>query len=185
MGTVLLHLLYLRRCLAEFRFSPLLDGDGVASKAVSPQEALQKVSVPFSMGTVLLRSQRQPPSRPRIRFSPLLDGDGVASKDEAAHQATAARFQSPSRWGRCCFSKLNSTVSSAPSVSVPFSMGTVLLLCQILSRRFANFVSVPFSMGTVLLPPALIPYGQYVVSFSPLLDGDGVASTKEWASSPD
>ena len=72
-------------------------------------------------------------------------------------------------------------------VSVPFSMGTVLLLSLIhgdlTSNRTVNCVSVPFSMGTVLLrivyatavsPFDAAPWRSF--RFSPLLDGDGVAS---------
>ena len=61
------------------------------------------VSVPFSMGTVLHLPKNSQVGRkyPR-RFSPLLDGDGVASAQEAIRLSIVNRFQSPSRWGRCC-----------------------------------------------------------------------------------
>jgi len=63
-------------------FSPLLDGDGVASESgLMSCYPPYRVSVPFSMGTVLLRGLR-----------------GVED-DETLW------FQSPSRWGRCCFWK--------------------------------------------------------------------------------
>ena len=62
-------------------------------------------------------------------------------------------------------------------VSVPFSMGTVLHLEQ-LSQRVAavSIVSVPFSMGTVLHLQLTHELAPDALSFSPLLDGDGVAS---------
>ena len=83
-------------------FSPLLDGDGVASPTRrSAARGISSVSVPFSMGTVLHPSDRLPRRCIASCFSPLLDGDGVAS--------------------RACAS-----AASAISVSVPFSMGTVL-----------------------------------------------------------
>ena len=66
-----------------------------------------KVSVPFSMGTVLHRRCRMDDCECYICFSPLLDGDGVASSASATP------------WRR------------STSVSVPFSMGTVLHLCSV------------------------------------------------------
>src|SRR5579863_236550 len=109
------------------RFSPLLDGDGVASRAgyegrsvlvqfQSPSRwgrccihsdgddciKANIVSVPFSMGTVLHHRSHARKIATLIRFRPLLDGDGVAS-------FTNLLF-------------LNRNVL----VSVPFSMGTVL-----------------------------------------------------------
>ena len=128
MGTVLHHILAILRpppvvfqspsrwgrcCIATImashysdllRFSPLLDGDGVASHRLrSDSRASYGVSVPFSMGTVLhpLRSAIRI-ERPVIRFSPLLDGDGVASRRSDGDRL------------------------SVIPVSVPFSMGTVL-----------------------------------------------------------
>src|SRR5579871_3656816 len=68
-----------------------------------PRLAKLDVSVPFSIGTVLLPMNWLFSRWRWICFSPLLDGDGVAS---IAHQPLAPLgqlFQSPSRWGRCCF----------------------------------------------------------------------------------
>ena len=61
-----------------------------------------RVSVPFSMGTVLHLLHVYVAVEHRVRFSPLLDGDGVASPSSIARLNTAFSFQSPSRWGRCC-----------------------------------------------------------------------------------
>ena len=62
------------------RFSPLLDGDGVASSQITSVTAGQiTVSVPFSMGTVLHLEKRVDTWHVDFSFSPLLDGDGVAS----------------------------------------------------------------------------------------------------------
>ena len=61
-------------------FSPLLDGDGVASRDMARvRRYLDAVSVPFSMGTVLHLGQCRIKDTTPERFSPLLDGDGVAS----------------------------------------------------------------------------------------------------------
>src|SRR5579871_1277823 len=86
-------------------FSPLLDGDGVASLDWPARaQAKSLVSVPFSMGTVLLRSASLRRRRGWAdRFSPLLDGDGVASAGAVHRERAFIAFQSPSRWGRCCF----------------------------------------------------------------------------------
>ncbi len=67
--------------MLEHGFSPLLDGDGVASLAQG-HEVLERgaVSVPFSMGTVLHQLERNRHNHRYACFSPLLDGDGVASR---------------------------------------------------------------------------------------------------------
>ena len=64
---------------SDFRFSPLLDGDGVASAAGGlPYENVRiSVSVPFSMGKHLLM-MLIPRHAVIAGFSPLLDGDGIA-----------------------------------------------------------------------------------------------------------
>ena len=60
-------------------------------------------------------------------------------------------------------------------------MGTVLLPNNQVRSRRRDTVSVPFTMGTVLLlVGALEPLGRGY-RFSPLLDGDGVASILEVA----
>ena len=137
------------------RFSPLLDGDGVASMTTSRRrEYIPLVSVPFSMGTVLHQGFAQ----------------GFAQG--------FVQFQSPSRWGRCCIPSGLAAHGGQVVVSVPFSMGTVL------HRELGDpihdklQVSVPFSMGTVLhLRAQAVPLPGHF-GFSPLLDGDGVASVK-------
>ena len=179
MGTVLHLDCEPSRISTARRFSPLLDGDGVAS-------------LRFDGNAVALIAG----------FSPLLDGDGVASSMHARCIGTQhCLFQSPSRWGRCCICIESRACCGRPAVSVPFSMGTVLHLCSharcrdtcsvvsvpfsmgtvLLCRlrrdtRADRDVSVPFSMGTVLLPRAMPPASDRLHGFSPLLDGDGVAS---------
>ena len=126
MGTVL-HLSRAAENWATPSFSPLLDGDGVASTLTAPASARyslfqspsrwgrccisfvpscdhtsMQVSVPFSMGTVLHRGRGESPKRHALGFSPLLDGDGVASPAREVRAAEETLFQSPSRWGRCC-----------------------------------------------------------------------------------
>ena len=56
MGTVLLFLSFFYPVgVQDFCFSPLLDGDGVAFNGTGPSVWMStSVSVPFSMGTVLL-----------------------------------------------------------------------------------------------------------------------------------
>src|ERR1700733_6651832 len=87
------------------------------------------------------------------RFSPLLDGDGVASPGPQDNPLVSFLFQSPSRWGRCC-----------------------ILQIWMEERGRPRMVSVPFSMGTVLHRPSKPDRPAVLKSFSPLLDGDGVAS---------
>ena len=80
--------------MADLCFSPLLDGDGVPSFEPGSKEPAgrkqKRVSVPFSMGTVLLS---------------MLTWRGVLAVFVPA-------FQSPSRWGRCCIVQTNERVSS-------------------------------------------------------------------------
>ena len=104
MGTVL-HLDRLSTVVdgTSSRFSPLLDGDGVASRSGSNALAIVQVSVPFSMGTVLHHCASGQLWGYLLGFSPLLDGDGVASSELIGVAASGlTSFQSPSRWGRCC-----------------------------------------------------------------------------------
>ena len=116
------------------------------------------VSVPFSMGTVLHH---------RLAWD---------------YSQAVVAFQSPSRWGRCCIGILHHIADWCLSVSVPFSMGTVLHLDFFaLGTRVAR-VSVPFSMGTVLHRRAAHCLAATFASFSPLLDGDGVASISRFFS---
>ena len=166
----------------QYRFSPLLEGDGVASTSNEFLCAASTcVSVPFSRGTVLLPL--------RIR---------------GAIRGLSFKFQSPSRGGRCCF-------PFTCALEVPMSYGFSPLLegdgvastKPEAERRYSALVSVPFSRGTVLLPakairaryrselrfqspsrggrccfrerPILLNDG-IPLSFSPLLEGDGVAS---------
>ena len=120
--------------------------------SLDPGTALP-VSVPFSMGTVLHRMRWRLSLGPSGCFSPLLDGDGVASPSGATVPITRAQlFQSPSRWGRCCIDRATLQPFAVLHVSVPFSMGTVLHLSGCFYFLFLFHC------------------------FSPLLDGDGVAS---------
>ena len=57
-------------------------------------------------------------------------------------------------------------------------MGTVLHPAFVSEETFYFRVSVPFSMGTVLHPDWFKCGFSCVTSFSPLLDGDGVASMR-------
>jgi len=123
-------------------FSPLLDGDGVASLP-APRSAprASMVSVPFSMGTVLHRLQHP-----------------------CGHRRSDW-FQSPSRWGRCCIGCIDHLAVHHWHVSVPFSMGTVLHPGLAMRRRRRIGVSVPFSMGTVLHPRCPSAYSPGDTSF--------------------
>src|ERR1700733_1010183 len=113
------------------------------------------VSVPFSMGTVLHREIWR------------------------EYVVTSMLFQSPSRWGRCCILANVGSRILLPNVSVPFSMGTVLHLAEFAAQHSSvQDVSVPFSMGTVLHLVSQPSVGRYSLCFSPLLDGDGVASSR-------
>jgi len=128
MGTVLRRvplpvLLVHRQC-----FSPLLDGDGVAS---TPRCGAGPLMVSFQSpsrwGRCCVESGAITLTSAPTRFSPLLDGDGVASMVSPSHSSAqflgfsplldgdgvasakihpypyeSWMFQSPSRWGRCC-----------------------------------------------------------------------------------
>jgi len=136
-----------------------------------------QVSVPFSMGTVLHRWHPSGRGADAACFSPLLDGDGVASRSAASVTGYRSGF-SPLLDGDGVASPTRLPCGRRPSVSVPFSMGTVLHLLA--ARRQSTpwqSVSVPFSMGTVLHPPSFISESHGQKRFSPLLDGDGVASS--------
>ena len=106
-------------------FSPLLDGDGVASRYERTPAKLRRFS-PLLDGDGVA-SMPVFPTRVLRGFSPLLDGDGVASRCGGGHCTHRIQFQSPSRWGRCCFAIMPATAAIRHWFSVPFSMGTVLL----------------------------------------------------------
>ena len=170
MGTVLLRKQAAISAPNANGFSPLLDGDGVASAALGAE--LLRAWCGFSplldgdgvASSSMDRSRRSCPC-----FSPLLDGDGVASGSRIAGGFLTFWFQSPSRWGRCCFTTLAPPWKLAVRVSVPFSMGTVLLRFRNVTGAVAGrIVSVPFSMGTVLLLAA--------GAAGAAANGDGVAS---------
>ena len=80
-------------------FSPLLDGDGVAS-----------IEDPSYYASI-------------YRFSPLLDGDGVASSRLSASRSALIWFQSPSRWGRCCIGNRNRSGSADSAFQSPSRWG--------------------------------------------------------------
>src|ERR1017187_2795433 len=98
MGTVLHPVKQIPRTTDILRFSPLLDGDGVAScRGTIHRSHEAHVSVPFSMGTVLHHRKTIRQARRNFRFSPLLDGDGVASIPTPRPRLRIISFQSPSR----------------------------------------------------------------------------------------
>ena len=110
-------------------FSPLLDGDGVASQKIGLLLAREKVSVPFSMGTVLHRKS-SPSAQTGSGFqSPSRWGRCCISQSPEDTSTADCWFQSPSRWGRCCIRAACTHPPVGIIVSVPFSMGTVLHPC--------------------------------------------------------
>ena len=136
------------------RFSPLLDGDGVASLLRQQRSArASPVSVPFSMGTVLHPSAA------------------------SAGNSSPTPFQSPSRWGRCCISAGSTCCRCTRHVSVPFSMGTVLhRAVRTLEDLQAILFQSPSRWGRCCIGPTPSSFARFTPCFSPLLDGDGVAS---------
>jgi hypothetical protein len=87
-------------------FSPLLDGDGVASDVnIVSRRGHSGVSVPFSMGTVLHPAGPVTNGYLSGGFSPLLDGDGVASYHCKSVIRYWCLFQSPSRSEPCCIGR--------------------------------------------------------------------------------
>src|ERR1700677_313097 len=154
------------------------------------------------MGTVLHRHHNNKGERQIQRFqSPSRWGRCCIIYSQQGRYIDNMVFQSPSRWGRCCIDGADlhargDRVVSVPfsmgtvlhpsgdraaargtPVSVPFSMGTVLHQGTRIDDKHDQRVSVPFSMGTVLHPDTWTGSGGTCTSFSPLLDGDGVASS--------
>ena len=84
------------------RFSPLLDGDGVASATWSGKQSAISGFSPLLDGDGVASHAVYQCNAQSASFSPLLDGDGVASRSWGAHLSPRQKFQSPSRWGRCC-----------------------------------------------------------------------------------
>ena len=207
------------RVFEKVRFSPLLDGDGVASAravliwpfrdqfqspsdvvCVASQQGLHPqavrtwcmVSVPFSMGTVF---NDRPPDRAAIAGSsvsvPFSMGTVLHPVPEIMRRTDLTLFQSPSRWGRCCIVGIVALFDRGSRLPFNRRFSPLLdggrLLHQVadqleLDTLGYRTVSVPFSMGTVLhrLTQATLPMEPEVFpqrSFSPLLDGDGVASS--------
>ena|ERR1700722_1597328 len=108
-------------------FSPLLDGDGVASEWPERNTLLPRLfQSPSRWGRCCIQRKdlygptrfgcfsplldgdgvaskfNRPEDKQRLCFSPLLDGDGVASRTTNILTLLRILFQSPSRWGRCC-----------------------------------------------------------------------------------
>ena len=87
-------------------------------------------------------------------FSPLLDGDGVASRRAGqSRDSRTIRFQSPSRWGRCCIAQADPRVT-----------------------RQSSLFQSPSRWGRCCIPTFQVATDGNSQRFSPLLDGDGVAS---------
>ena len=105
MGTVLLRAEAAAPDRGQQRFSPLLDGDGVASVTVTVVAPVVLVSFsPLLDGDGVASDPGATVPVGPVSFSPLLDGDGVASVCDLRLSISRPEFQSPSRWGRCCFS---------------------------------------------------------------------------------
>ncbi len=157
-------------------FSPLLDGDGVASIAeavpgkvrhlfqspsrwgrcciaaeVHPGEGERQFQSPSRWGRCCIFTIRSA-ARAITCFSPLLDGDGVASSNRGDGLAGEIRFQSPSRWGRCCIISTTDTAEKTLAFQSPSRWGRCCIVAVQCVRR------------------------DLIAGFSPLLDGDGVAS---------
>ena len=184
-------------------FSPLLEGDGLASLWRDQRGAVDAaVSVPFSKGMVLHRDSgchRRPRSRPfqspsrrgwscipakrskygvdQSGFSPLLEGDGLASVRAVVCRVAGRVFQSPSRRGWSCIDVIRERVNAVQDVSVPFSKGMVLhlVLGPRRSRILYAFQS-PSRRGWSCIHHAEGIAGVLLIRFSPLLEGDGLAS---------
>ena len=165
--------------------------------------AVRQVSVPFSKGMVLHLRFAGPDRDYRSRFSPLLEGDGLASLDTFDCHANSFRFQSPSRRGWSCIVSGSGILSSTANVSVPFSKGMVLHRAgnAEVRRMVASFSPLLEGDGLASLPPnrknvrvfgfqspsrrgwscierGLYDGGTRPGRFSPLLEGDGLASPK-------
>ncbi len=155
------------RCAVEhaaviLSFSPLLDGDGVASREVQigAQEAAI-VSVPFSMGTVLHRSSEIFNNDNFAYVSvPFSMGTVLHRADQARPECDRRSFQSPSRWGRCCIGAAGANGRGQQASFSPLLDGD-------------GVASASASRATV----------SSLCCFSPLLDGDGVASCWRYRSS--
>ncbi len=155
MGTVL-HLLQ-PACIQTqvFCFSPLLDGDGVASYKYGMYE----------YGT--------------LSFSPLLDGDGVASLQVNRLSLIRCLFQSPSRWGRCCIADKRPREVRKGLCFSPLLDGDGVASARSLRMKATSSGFSPLLDGDgVASIHKPVFAGRPFLGFSPLLDGDGVASSK-------
>ena len=187
MGTVL-HLEHATSRIVSrlHRFSPLLDGDGVASSACPTLQAINvlfqspsrwgrccicshgciaagsiAVSVPFSMGTVLHR-RIELTARPAVR-----------------------RFQSPSRWGRCCICCDRRITAASESCFSPLLDGDgVASRAACATPAEVCWFQSPSRWGRCCICQQARGCSESALRFSPLLDGDGVASDVSSAATP-
>jgi hypothetical protein len=165
--------------LACLRFSPLLDGDGVASRTVDAGNPQLFRFSPLLDGDGVASSRHKTSLQAVTGFSPLLDGDGVASfRGHVHNDQVFFLFQSPSRWGRCCIDSTERQPLPPHPFQSPSRWGRCCIAGDRSARPTTRNVSVPFSMGTVLHPSRHKTSLQAVTGFSPLLDGDGVASPR-------
>ena len=156
-------------------FSPLLDGDGVASTRRSWVTTFKSSFSPLLDGDGVASGPASSSVREQQRFSPLLDGDGVASRTGSRSRERVLpvsvpfsmgtvlhllyrdgfafgplSFQSPSRWGRCCIVQVNLSAAQYYWFQSPSRWGRCCIGGGSHTVRYSVVVSVPFSMGTVL-----------------------------------
>ena len=108
--------------------------------------------IPFSMGTVLHRSDGSPCVAVVSVSVPFSMGTVLHLDDWRRRIASRFVVSVPFSMGTVLHRSTHSTSATAVlHVSVPFSMGTVLhRRCNAASQLRCSIVSVPFSMGTVL-----------------------------------
>ena len=193
------------RCRANgitSNFSPLLVGDGLASRGSTRQPNGDCIiSVPFSSGMVLHPRRQSTDAPGALRcFSPLLVGDGLASVQATVRSPDLTDF-SPLLVGDGLASQHRRIAAAAPDFS-PLLVGDGLAsrawplmndtshfspllvgdgLASLASRISVDqqpalyfSISVPFSSGMVLHLQIVATLTSF--RFSPLLDGDGLAS---------
>ena len=91
-----------------------------------------------------------------------------------------ASFQSPSRWGWCCIPASGGTYCAICGFQSPSRWGRCCIVCRRCVGLSHRSLSVPFSMGTGVASVKGADAGAARIrTFSPLLDGDGVASAPE------
>ena len=138
-----------------------------------------RVSVPFSKGMVLHRRQHAHYDATLGVSVPFSKGM-VLHPDMYAEPPEPVAFQSPSRRGWSCIIGAGVGTVVSGVVSVPFSKGMVLHPMNPKPDTFPAGCFSPLLEGDGLASKADSSHRTPHLSFSPLLEGDGLASMPNW-----